>query len=395
MTGHSPSSNSLLQLELVQVALSDPATRWTPRPIDANWLYRGILPQSMTGFNPSTRDIYYAECSATSSWLKSPHASTRDFNAQDWLVREVLFGIHDYLHGFAYRVIQQSHPELHFGIGPILSSNFETHVFLHLLTEAVATVGLDYWYISTFDLEKRLRIGTNMRSLTVSYHLFEEDEYKQFHPELAVQEPGFLRRLCDFYCSGEFLGFDLTDVQHSPKLMRWLSHEITYGEEQRRYVRQWFAHLAHDDIRLRPGELGAPVICNASWKDRLIDEMATMLWALVKEGQRPLWGVRVASDAWASPTSKSPDFRFINVGAVELEQLADEIEAGWHTKRNATFAFDQYIFGFEMEAMNPELRAMVPMLRDKADLKLTMQLLRNERRLATPKPEPRDVFLLG
>lgn len=386
--------HSLLQLDLVRVALTDPAVRWCARQVDANWQYAGILPQSMSGFNPVSGAVYHGVSSATASWLTKPEDNARLFNEKDRLMREVLFGVHDYLHSFAYRAIQQRRPELGFGVGPITRENFETHVFLHLLTEAVATVGLDYWFLCTFDLNRKLEIGTAMRSLTVSYRLDDEAEYGLFAPGFTAQTPSFLSELCTFYCTGDFIGFGLDDVRRSPRLMNWLSHEIAYGATQRTYTRQWFEYLSCDELRLSEAALAEPVACDAPWQTALMTEIGDDLWALVKDGQRPHHGVRCDERRWTSSIARSPDFRFVNIAAVDLDEIATEIAAGRHTARNASFAFDQFISTLDFHSVAPEHRSLVSELRRRADLGLAMKLFRGARRVPSPGGEPRDIFLL-
>lgn len=384
---------SLLQLALVRAALDDPAVRWCARPVDASWYYAGLIPQLMVGFAPASGAIYHAASSATAAWLAEPGASARRFNEKDRLVREVLFGVHDYLHNLAYRAIAHHHPELDFGTGALAPDTLELHAFLHLLTEAVATVGLDYWYLCAFDLDQRLHIGTGLRSLTVSYRVEDEAEYGRFAPGFTAQEPEFLARLCEFYCTGAFEGFDLDDARQSPRLMSWLTHELAYGAQQRRYTRQWLAYLADGDVRLDARTLAAPVACDAPWQRALMDAMGHALWAFVKHGQPPLGVGRAAP--WTAPRTRVPDFRFANLAAFDLEQIAHEAAAGFHTQQSIAFAFDQYVSAFDYRAFDPDLRALIPDLRRRGDLQLALRLFRREQRLAPEAAPPRDLFFLG
>jgi hypothetical protein len=375
----------LLNLELVRLALDD--VSWCARPVDVTWQHAGLLPRPMTGFNPATGAVYHAASSATAAWLAAPGQNVRRLNEKDRLLREVLFGVHDYLHILAYRLIRARRPE--FGTQPITAASFESQVFLHLLTEAVATVGLDYWFLSTFDLDRRLRIGSNVRSLTVRYHVDDEPEYQLFAPDFTAQEPGFLRWLCEFYCTGEWAGFDLDDARHSPRIMAWLEHEISYGDLQRTYTRQWLSYLAHDEVRVPLAALGSSVACDAPWQQALMDEVGQALWDLVKQGIRP--SAPASTDPWASPLSRAPDFRFVNIAAVDLEAVAAEIAAGRHTQENALFCFDQWMAGFDYHAFDPDLRELVPELRRKTDVKLALRLFREQKRVAGD-PGPRDLF---
>src|SRR5688572_16545693 len=103
-----------------------------------------------------------------------------------------------------------------------------------LLSEAAATVGVDYWWLCAVELGELLPIGTRVRGgLTTSYHERDRSEYRRFYPELEVQSLAFFGDLCAFHCNGEFVGFDGDDLARSPLLLAWLTQELRYGERQR------------------------------------------------------------------------------------------------------------------------------------------------------------------
>lgn len=106
-------------------------------------------------------------------------------------------------------------PWVRFDSGPILRDNIEDFVFCHLLTEAAAAVGLDYWYLSTFNLDERISLGTTLLNLTVDHHERYVSEYRRFCPGWDAQRPDFFSDIARFYCSGVFEGFDVRDVRQS------------------------------------------------------------------------------------------------------------------------------------------------------------------------------------
>src|SRR5207237_1319288 len=81
--------------------------------------------------------------SPLAEWLDDPAQGVRELNQDDALLTEVLFAVHDYLHVWAYHLVRDAVPDLGFGRPPASEAELEDHVFCHLLTEAVATVGLD------------------------------------------------------------------------------------------------------------------------------------------------------------------------------------------------------------------------------------------------------------
>jgi hypothetical protein len=126
--------------------------------------------------------------------------------------------------------------------------------FCHLLTEAAAVIGLDYWYLSQFDLNSAVPIGTSFRHVSVSYDVKHLEEYRRFCPDLRVEHPGFVRFLGTFYCTGVFEGFSPQDLKDSPLLYKWLCHELVYGRRQREYTRLWLQHLSGHDLGYEAGQ---------------------------------------------------------------------------------------------------------------------------------------------
>lgn len=254
-------SESLLNIPLVREAWSNSEFKKQMRGIDSDWKYKKALKISTSGFNPFISSFFYGENSSFSKWLENPKGPCRKINFNDQLVREVLFFSHDYLHWWAYGIINELAPGIGFGSKPVSARNFEDFVFCHLLSEAVATVGLDYWYLSTIDFNAVCDLGSFGHPLTVSYRLKDESEYQRFNRGFSAQSPSFFETLCQFYCDGEMPGFSLSDVKRSPKTLAWLDHEISYGELQRRYARLWFSFCARtsfDSRTLRSSGLSRP-----------------------------------------------------------------------------------------------------------------------------------------
>jgi hypothetical protein len=238
------SFDGLMRIPLLRQVFADPNIRVVYRAIDNNWKYNQVFRRSVSGFNPYLRTVFLAKNSVIATWIKNGKRQDRIYNENDRLVGEVLFMMHDYLHCWAITVIQQAMPSLKLGWGKITEKNFEKYVFCHLLTEAVATVGLDYWFLSTINLSTYCDLGTNMDILTVSFHESKLREYQKFNQNLNVQSPNFFKFITKFYCDGQMHGFSKSDINKSPQLSSWLEHELTYGEQQRKYSRMWISHLS-------------------------------------------------------------------------------------------------------------------------------------------------------
>lgn len=209
--------------------LSDPHFKICERAIDCNWFYNNEIPTSVAGFNPIADQAYIGRYSQFSSWLKKPNHSPRDFNFRDQLMREVLFAVHDYL-----------------------------------------------------------PVGTTLSALTAKYHESHVKEYLRFNPKLRVQHLSFFKTLTQFYCSGKFIGFDLMSLKQSPLIYRWLEHEISYGEIQRSYTRDWLLYLMEAPINIKRRDLEKRIAVTELWQKNLVEEISEKLWEMVKLGRRKI-----------------------------------------------------------------------------------------------------------
>jgi hypothetical protein len=376
---------------LLAQLLKDPGFSVVRRGIDSRWKYEGVMATRVDGFNPFRGAAFVGTHSYFDRWLPHRHGSARPFNQGDELISEVLFVVHDYLHVWAHQWICALRPQLGFGCKSITARNFEDMVFCHLLSEAVATVGLDYWYLSTIDLVREIPIGTLQRGLTVSYREAWKDEYHRFNPELNVQHPSFLGRLARFYCDGVFVGFGVRDVRSSPVIDAWITHELRYGRLQRRYCRQWFAYLSEDDLQLTPSQLDAPVACDAAWQTRLAAEIGERLWAKVKQGEMCAPEARPDPErAWAAPLQRQSDFHFLNLnrcGAPSAEcvkALPDD---------SFEYLLRQYVARFDYEAFPKEALGVFTLIREERDFAVGNRLLKDLKRLPVTRAEPRTLFL--
>lgn len=393
----------LLRIPLVAQMLEDPRVELCGRAVDNGWKYHECFAESLGGFHPTSGKLFYPVRSALGAWLQDKSADVRELNVSDRLVNELLFLTHDYLHAWGVLTINELYPQLGFGWQPITEENFEAMVFAMLATEAVATVGLDYWYLSTIDLERLLGVGTGVTTLTVSYHDRDAAEFRRFSPTFDVQSPEFYGQIARFYCSGTFAGFDLADARRSPKLLSWLRHELSYGVNQRVYSRQWIGHLADEgrvsglgaDRRSR----GRPVAADAAWQVELIEEIGRRLWRKVKQGQDAPATTGASSfpnpdEGWRSVPRALPDYRFVNLLHRPLDGAA---LAGMSEQPRSSrkFAALQHVSQFDYEALPSATRRVVRALLENHNVPALVDALAGAPRVEPDSEEPMDIFLLN
>lgn len=312
-----PENEQLLNIAMVRRLREDPAVRIVRRQCDLGWLHD--VPKSTTslGWLPFRGEICIANGSSLAAWLDDPRLDLRGLNEGDIFLRGLMFAAHDYLHIWAIDQIRRHVPALDFAVAPLGPDRVEEHVLALLITEAVATVGVDYWWLCQRDLSDELDIGTNFKTLTVSYDQRRRDEYRRFAPSLDVDHPSFFGVLTRFYATGRFPGFDPTALRRSPCVLRWLEHELTYGQLQRRYSRLWLQHLSGRSLYER-SELDKAVQFDCSWFDPLVEVLGERLWALVKYGEyEPTECLPAPNDTWKAPERGPIDFRFTNLNALQ------------------------------------------------------------------------------
>ena len=382
---------SLLRIPLAAQMFGASAVPVVVRGIDSRWAYGDFVGGRIDGFNPFHGAVFAGRHSHLARWLPHRAESARPFNRKDGLVGELLFALHDYLHIWCYRWIGELWPELGFGTAPISRANFEDMVFCHLLSEAVATVGLDYWYLACVRLNEVVPIGTVQKCLTVSYSEEDEEEYRRFHPELSVQQRGFLATLTRFYCDGVFPGFSADDMELSPLLRRWLAHELSYGELQRKYCREWYAYLSQGTVKLDESALARPVRGTRRQQRRVTEAVAELLWSKVKNDRPCEPAFRFdPEELWRPPADAPRLYQFVNVNR---DRFPGRDAAAGLPARSFRYLVDQFIAGFDHEAFPDDALALIPLIRTQRNFELGRCLLAEMKRLPVSPDEPLSLFL--
>ncbi len=385
---------SLLNIPLVRQLFDDPTVRIVQRGVDSRWAYAKIVSGRVDGYNPFHGSVFIGHHSHIAKWLPHAQESARAFNREDELVSEVLFAVHDYLHIWSYRWIAQLWPDLGFGTARITRRNFEDMVFCHLLSEAIATVGLDYWYLACTDLNSVAPIGTTQEGLTASYREAFLREYRRFHKDLDVQSPDFLGALTRFYCDGVFHGFSAEDMQLSPALRRWLVHELQYGKLQRVYCRQWFAHMADGSLDYEDEKkAGRPLRTDKPEYARLMKEMGDLLWMKVKQEDMCIPAYVFDPGAlWAAGRKGAARYQFTNYNRCRPPAKAQLAKLGDTSMR---YLLHQFIAGLDYDAFPREALNIFPAIYTHDDFLMGRTLLKDMKRVPLSPDEPRDLFLFN
>jgi hypothetical protein len=390
LTRHPPAS-SLLSVPLVRDAFTDLSFGFFPRCVDAEWCYQDQLIISTPGFNPIFNGFFYPVRSRFSTWLADPFTTARSLNDRDHLVREVLTMAHDYLHAWSYRIMDQLVPELGLLRGVINEENFEDIAFCHLLSEAVASVGLDYWQLCCRGANSYCDLGSCVEALTTSYRQRYLPEYRRACPILDVQQPAFLGAMTRFYCTGEFPFFEAYDLLRSARLTEWLEHELKYGQDQRRNTREWLAYRGLITLR---GRTDGPVSPDTSRRVFLIDQMEDLLWDKVKHSRSPELSPAANGEVALPPRDPADlDFRFTNLAAL-TEPAWNKIGRppdNWHF----TFFHAQYISQIPFASFPDDRRKYIRLMHDQRDLVLMANLTRDLPRLDRESEEPVDLMILN
>ena len=303
--------------------------------------------------------------------------------------------VHDYLHAWAARWIAALCPESGYGTAPITRSNLEKFTFCHLLTEAVATVGLDYWYVCTLDVNKELDLGTDLSHFTVSYRENYEPEYRRFFPGFTAQRPDYLSDITRFYCTGDFFGFGKEDMERSPLLLKWLSHELEYGETQREYSRSWLAYLSSEKIVFSAAQLKAPVAVDEAWQATLIGQVSELLWSKVKSNKLELPPAWSGGRGWKATGKKPCDFRFLNWNALQKAPNFDKLNLNLEDEDNFRHWYRQFLAQYDHEKLDEEVFAIRTDLLARRRRDLCEYFFRHQARVEADPEEPVDLFMLS
>lgn len=375
--------NSLMQIPLFRHLTQDPNVDLVSRGIDARWSYDGFIEKkaNLSGFNPFDNAIFFPRNSKLDLWLNSKDRDIRKYNFRDRLVEEFFTALHDYLHVWSYQWIAELCPEIGFGKDPVHEKNLEDFAFCHLVSEAVATVGLDYWYLCANDIQKLLNVGSNFETLTVFYHVRDDEEFRIFNPNFNSQTKKFFKELFKFYCNGEFYGFDLSSVIQSPKTLRWLQHEVVYGQSQRIYSREWMIALSDQGLNFNQSKLASKFAFKEKWKIKLVDSLSELLWEKIIH-DKPNFAPRKLRH----PYPKKPKFlnpKMMNLNKISLQGTSD-----------FEFHYYQQLARCDFGGMDQKQKSFLTLLKNSNNIELCIDYLKDFKKIKPASKEPLYLFML-
>ena len=308
--------------------LCDPYFELVPRPLDSAWQHAGIT-GFVGGFNPTLHRYFYPSSSRLSGWLEGGGVAPRSAVEEAELGAEVLHLAHDYLHSWSFRAISHLEP----GLVPRLPRDLdelELQAWLLVLTEAVAVVGLDYWYLCVRDAGARCGASVTLGPRTVHYSEAQLPLYREHNPRLVVQRPEHLIEVTRLYALGVVSGFDESDLLACRPLADWLVRELLIAPRQREVARNWLSRLS--GVELPDVDPSLPFRLPAGLQEAVVPSLSQLLWRKVKHGATLFFPHPPVTRPWRYATDAPFDFRFTNAACAEAAAWASEapkFEESW------------------------------------------------------------------
>lgn len=253
------------------------------RPFDARWKYSGIVPRFQHGFNPFGGKGYYSQKSELAFWLESGEMPPSE-TLRRVIANETLMLVHDYLH---YWAVQETAAFFTRELGrELASANLQVMDLVLILSEAVATVGLDYWVLTPMAFGRTYGLSQDCHQVTINLTPEQIAEIRTVKPDFNVFEESFFTEIAEFYFSGEMTGFDLEDMNRSEALRSYVVHEITYGETQRAYARIFTSQIWNGTSEKLLDY--SPMTLSESWQVDLMGYLGRRLWKWVRGEEAPV-----------------------------------------------------------------------------------------------------------
>ncbi|WP_155295320.1 hypothetical protein [Chromobacterium violaceum] len=333
---------------MINEMIKDKSVSWIKRRADTNWWFNrsiGLFDSTvpLLGFCPFSYSITTPSEGIISKWLEDPDMPIRSINRNDCAIKYILFMCHDYIHAWATSWLANNALNQLACCESKTDQDLEIAAFLHILTEACATIGLDYWYLSTLQLNSVVDIGSNQKTLTTSYHENEINEYRRYERDLIVQSPVFFERLSIFYCTGEWVGLSLKDLNDSPILASWIEHELRYGKKQRKYIREYLSYANGIEVT---HSLDSPIPCHHNWQRDLINNMAYALWDFVKNGNNQSRPLDIPFWKWKKPPLENFDPRYSNLSSLDEDEEFTVLSSLINGSEKAKYCALQFISSF-------------------------------------------------
>ena len=310
-------SRRVARLRPIAHALADPYFKVVNRPVDASWTSAGIT-KSSAGFNPAHHVFYAAKQSLFAEWIAAPDTFRCPVDRRKELAYEAVIFAHDYLHSWGLRLISELCPGFRIKT-PENQAELREQAFFLILSEAVATVGLDYWYLSKAGVEERTGADFQLGPLTIKYFEKYLPLYRRADPDLTIRTPQFFDRLFRLYSLGEFHGFSETDLAEIEQLDDWMRGELRISRHQRNLALNWLSYLGGIPIdgAIRADRFGD----NPKKHAWLVAEIGRRLWQKIRYGQHDFVPLRSDPGKWEIHHDGPADCCFMNLNRVGEREL--------------------------------------------------------------------------
>jgi len=285
----------------------------TKRSIDMNWFYNGIIPVSVSGFNPLGSQIFYGKNSYLEKFLEEEIEIHP--NEIDWYLYEIFFVVHDYMHIWAIDQLLNFFPQC---TEKNLFDDVDTLndlAFMLLLSEVVASISVDWWMLSKFDFAKDLDSNSKFRCLTTSFKMSDITIARNVYASFSVQDENFFSWLTKGYFYNVFKGFENLNKENSNNL-HWLNKELKYGIKQRELLAKWINFLSNDLSKLQSNSFN---YFNEE-RSNCVNYMASLLWKTINESK--------FEDLQISFTNSIPlptDVNYLNFEFIDASFFTDHI----------------------------------------------------------------------
>jgi hypothetical protein len=328
----------------------DRALQFEERKIDMRWYYERHLDISVCGFNPFVGRIYFGRQSFLSKFLFDSDACV---DQSDWYLYEVFFAAHDYVHAWCVRELTHRLDVRVTKKSLRDAAHLKRFLYMLLLSEAAATVAVDYWLLCQKSVNDLLSGRGTFHALTTTYRNADLKPIRRKIPEFDVGSKSFFWMLAEAYCTGSFgvLAPFVFDAANSPE--SWLSIEKCQTGKQQ--------ILAHGWLRFLSGRRGRFVDTQLTKEEFLSFAEATghicdRLWRCCFGGD-PLALAGPAQEETLSPLSEGVmDFRFVN--ARDVPHLRRHV-VGLRDAVQWKYFLAQYISCFDYDHFSSRARGLL------------------------------------
>ncbi len=354
--------------------LADPNKTLLTRPIDASWSYIGAVRRFQHGFNPFGGKLYVSHNSELFSAMTRKRMP-EGRGSRRRLATESLFLVHDYLHLWS---MMEADAFMRETLGKGLESLNSPHsadelALLLILSEVVATVGLDYWTLMEIEFGRWMDLSQMDFSLTITLSPDRIARIRERLPGFSVARESLFMEIAEFYLSGEMSGLDLGDVQASDPLREYAVHELQYGELQRAYARRWVSQI-WQRIRMDEND-SSPMQWRSQWQRDLAGHLGRRLWSLVK-GDLPQPPHQLGFPLIGLPAIGSGEHRSMDPRLICIEKF--ESLGGPGFLQRFPDALEIVLANIELASLPGELQERLIDFCKKGDRELSAELIQEE-----------------